>query len=62
MIKGYGFEKNDYSRTYGEKWDSNLITGITPGQEYYYSVNAQTQNASDGAYVMITYYNAAAKP
>ena len=61
MIKGYGFEKNDYSRTYGEKWDSDLITGITPGQEYYYSVNAQTQNASDGAYVMITYYNAAGK-
>lgn len=58
MLKGYGFEKNDFLRAYGEKWDSNLITGIIPGQEYYYSVNAQTENSDGGAYVMITYYNA----
>ncbi len=61
MLKGYNFESNDFSRTYGEKWDSALISNISEGQEYYYSVNAQTLDASDGAYVMITYYNSAGR-
>lgn len=57
MLKGYNFENNDFSRTYGEKWDSTPVAKISEGQEYYYSVSAQTFDVSDGAYVMITYYN-----
>jgi hypothetical protein len=61
MLQGYNFEKNDFSRNYGEKWDSTPIANIASGQEYFYSVKAQTMNAPEGAYVMVTYYNAAGK-
>ncbi len=57
LIAGYGEEDMDVSRTYGEKWDSDTITGITSGQTYSYSTQVQTFNANKGAYVMITYYD-----
>lgn len=61
MLKGYSFEATDFSRDYGEKWDSDPVENISEGQEYYYSVNTQTADVSDGAYVMITYCNAAGR-
>ena len=48
LIAGYGEEDMDVSRTYGEKWDSDTITGITSGQTYSYSTQIQTFNANKG--------------
>ncbi len=58
MLSGYNFEEDDASRNYGEKWNSAPLQNIKAGQDYYYSANIQTLNATDGAYIMITYYNA----
>ncbi len=57
LITGYGEEETDVSRTYGEKWDSDPITNITPGQQYNYSAAATTFNADEGGYIMVTYYD-----
>ncbi|MDO5396966.1 MAG: hypothetical protein Q4G33_03470, partial [bacterium] len=57
MLAGYGAEEGDVSRTYGEKWESESITGITSGQKYSYAAQVQTFNANKGAYLMATYYD-----
>ncbi len=57
FLAGYGVEDGDVSRTYGEKWDSEIIRGISAGQQYVYSAQVQTFKASKGAYLMATYYD-----
>lgn len=60
-LTGYGTEGDDVSRTYGEKWDSKAVTGITPGQQYVFSAQVQSFNAPAGAYLMLTYYDEAGR-
>lgn len=57
LITGYGEEYDDVSRTYGEKWDSEPIMNITPGQQYEYSAEATVFNADKGGYIIVTYYD-----
>lgn len=56
-LTGYGAESNDVSRTYGEKWDSTPVEGITAGQEYVYSAALKSFNADEGGYLMVTFYD-----
>lgn len=59
VLEGYELEDFELTRGYGEKWDSSHIEGITPGQDYVYSVKVKTFNANKGAYVKVSYYDEA---